>query len=629
MLEMIRNAAKGWMAKVLIALLVASFAVFGITDVFTGFGSKALVTVGDTEISPDEFQRSFDRSLQQFSQQSGQTISMEDARKLGIDKNVLDNLIQAAAVDAQGKTLNLAISDETIAAEVANNPTFQDANGNFDPNLFKNILQNNNLTPEGFLFNEKQSRLRAVVNQSATAGTILPKIMTESLFRYRNEQRDARYFSFVTAEADVPAPSEDELKKQYEATPQAYTAPEYRAVAIMKVEPSDVASKVVLTEEEIASGYEKFKTDYFTPEKRTVLQISFPNVDAATKAKARIIAGEDFLKIGLETGAKEADMTFADKVKADFFDPAIAEAAFSLAENAVSEPISGSLSTALLKVSKIVAEKQLTLAEVRAELLPRLQLARAREEIQSIYDAVESDRDNQTKFEDIAAKTGIILQVIPVVSAIGQDRDGKDITIPLSAELLKAAFNSDVGVENNALSSGDSYVWYEVREVIPSVLKSLIDVKPQVTKDYVSAKLRTLASDRAKALVARAEGGATLDALATELMQTVKTAQGLKRNETSADFDGLAVIALFGVPENGFAWSLEGDGKTARIMQSQTVLLPNFDPTSAEALAINTEMKQNAAQDILLSYVSALKNKAGVVINDALWRQITGTTATP
>jgi peptidyl-prolyl cis-trans isomerase D len=629
MLEMIRNAAKGWAAKVLIALLVASFAVFGIQDAFNGFGSKALATVGDTEISPEQFQRSFDRSLQQFSEQSGQTISMEDARKRGIDKNVLDNLIQGAAVDAQGKSLKLAISDETIAADVANNPTFHDANGKFDPALFKNILQNNNVTPEGFLQSEKENRLRAIVNQSAVAGAVLPKIVTESLFRYRNEQRDARYFSFITAEADVPAPSEDDLKKQYEATPQAYTAPEYRAIAIMKVEPADVAAKVVLTDDEIAAGYEKLKKDYFTPEKRTVLQISFPSLDAATKAKARITAGEDFLKIGLETGAKEADLTFADKLKTDFFDAAIADVAFSLAENAVSEPVAGSLSTALLKVTKIALEKQLTLAEVKTELLPRLQLDRAKEEIQSIYDAVEDGRAAGTKFEDIAAKAGISIEVVPAVSLIGQDRSGKDLTIPQSGELLKSAFNSDVGVENNAISGNDGYFWYEVREVIPSALKPLAEVKAQVTKDFVGGKLRTLASDRAKQLVARAEGGATLDALATELKQTVKTAQGLKRNETSAEFDGLAVIALFGVPENGFTWSLEGDGKTARIMQSQAVLLPTFDPASADAIAIAAEMKQSALQDVLASYVLALKNKAGVVINETLWRQITGTTATP
>src|SRR5205823_8414170 len=133
----------------------------------------------------------------------------------------------------------------------------------------------------------------------------------------------------------------------------------------------------------------KYKVDYYTPEKRTVLQITFPSLDEAQKAKARIAAGTDFMAIATERGLKEADITFADKTPGDFLDPAIAKAAFALPEGAVSDPVKGGLAIALLKVTKVSPERQKTLDEVKAELTQRLQLERARDEIDGVYNTVE------------------------------------------------------------------------------------------------------------------------------------------------------------------------------------------------------------------------------------------------
>ena len=138
----------------------------------------------------------------------------------------------------------------------------------------------------------------------------------------------------TTQDSEVAAPTDDEIKKEYEANPAAYTAPEYRAVAIMKAEPADIAAKVTLTDEDLAEGYEKYKAEYFTPEKRTILQISFPTLEEAQAAKQKLAAGTDFMALAKERGFSEQDVTFADKTKADFLDPAIADAAFALAEGA-------------------------------------------------------------------------------------------------------------------------------------------------------------------------------------------------------------------------------------------------------------------------------------------------------
>jgi peptidyl-prolyl cis-trans isomerase D len=325
-----------------------------------------------------------------------------------------------------------------------------------------------------------------------------------------------------------------------------------------------------------------------------------------------------------ERGVSETDITFTDQAKSDFLDPAIGDAAFALNEGAVSAPVKGGLATVLLKAVKITPEHQATLEEVKTQLMDRLKLERARDEIQSIYDAVEDARAEQTKFEEIAARAGIPFQLVAASDAEGRDRDGKDAAMPQKGELLKAAFSSDVGVENDAISLDDGYVWYEVREVTPSAVRPFDDVKEQAKAQVLAGKVRALSEDKAKKLVERLKSGSAFEDIAREAGAEIKTQQGLKRNENDAAFDADAVQALFAVPENGFAYAIEPGGKSAKIMQSQAVLLPSFDVNSPEAKQIAESMETASASDLLGTYLATMQNEAGVAINDALWRQISG-----
>lgn len=624
MLDSLRNAAKSWVAKALIFILAASFGVWGIADVFTGYRAGALATVGNEEVTVEQFNQAFNNALQRMSQ-SGQTLSPEEARLLGIDRQVLHNLIQQAAITNQAKSLQLAVGDELIAKETQENPAFQDASGKFNPEAFRRRLQANDMNEAMYLAYERENRLRSAIADTADGEFPSSKTLVEAFHRHRNEQRDARYFVVKAAESDVKPPTDAETKAHYEANPAAYSAPEYRVAAIVKAEPEDVASRINLDEDELHEAYEKYKGDYFTPEKRTILQMTFPNVEEAAKAKGRISAGEDFMAIATERGLKEADVTFADKSKAEFFDPVVAEAAFKLTEGAVSDPLKGSLATSLIKVVKVLPEHQKMFDEAKDELTQRLRIERAREEIDSIYGAVEDGRGAQTKFEDIAKAENLPFQLIGPVDAAGRDADGKDLQLPRKEELLRAIFESDVGIDNNPLAAGDGYIWYEVREMKPAATKPLDAVREQVIADIVAAKLRTQAAEKAKAMVERARSGVTLEALAQEAGATVRTAQGLKRNETSPDFDAEAIAALFNVPESGFAFAVESDGKSAQVMQSQAVLLPPFDGASEEAKTIASSIEEGTGNDVLSSYLAALQGQAGITINETLWRQISGT----
>jgi peptidyl-prolyl cis-trans isomerase D len=449
--------------------------------------------------------------------------------------------------------------------------------------------------------------------------------MIEAAARHADEQRDARYFVVKAQASELAQPGEQDIKKFYDENPVNYTATEYRSIALLYVEPSDLAPSIKLTDEEIKAGYDKYKSEYFSPERRTLLQTTFPSVEEAAKAKERIRSDADFLAIAKERGLSDQDATWADRTKADILDPKIADAAFALKQGELSNPVEGQLAVMLLKAVKITPEHQQTFDEARDAIAKRLRLEKAGEAIRSIYDTVEEGRAAQTPFEELAKISNIGFMLVPAIDAKGRDKDGKDVSLPHRSDVLKLAFQTDVGVENDAFATKeDGLIWYEVREVVPSQVKPFDTVKEQVKADWTARKIRDLAIDKARKLAERANAGASLEDLARESGSEVKTSQGLKRSTASQDFDGPAVTALFSVPPGGVTFAPEADGQGAKVIQSQAVLAPPFDPKSAEADEIRKPASQAAGLDLLGSYLANLQNQLGITVNETLWRQITG-----
>jgi peptidyl-prolyl cis-trans isomerase D len=257
-------------------------------------------------------------------------------------------------------------------------------------------------------------------------------------------------------------------------------------------------------------------------------------------------------------------------------------------------------------------------------------LARAKEEIESTYAAVEDARAQQTKFEDIASKVGIPILVIPAVDATGRDKGGTELSIPHKAEVIQAVFDSDVGVEADALGVSEGFVWYEVREVIPSAVRPFEEVKAAVQSDYAAAKLRTLAADKAKAIVEQAGTTTRLETLAVENGNSViKEAKGLKRNQVSEAFDGVATLALFAAKPGTLTWALEGDGKTARIIEATKSETPAYSAVSVLGKEVADTAKAGLSEDLEEILVKAIRGSADVTLNEDLWRKISSSSGNP
>src|SRR5688572_7294604 len=617
MMESLRGAATGWIAKILIGLLALSFAVWGINDVFTGYRSDVLASVGDYEISADAYRMTFEQRLRNLSRQTGQSITNQRAAELGLDRQVLADMLRNGALQQQASEMKLAVPDALIAEEIAADPTFQNSRGQFDANRFRQILQQNGLSEQMFLREEKAGKLRQAVADPILSDFTPPETLVEAIVRHMNERRDAKYFVVTTDASALSPASETDLKNYYEKNQQQFTAPAYRSLVLLKLEPKDVTASVSLSEEEIASNYESRKEEYRTPERRTVQQLTFATMDEARTARQRIDQGMDFLALAKEKGLEEKDITLGHFAKKDIPDKAIADAAFALPEGQVSQPVEGRLALALLRVTKITPEVLRPLGEVRAELANKIKLERAHEEILNLHGKIEDERAGGASFETIAKTLNVPLISIPAVDTRGLDKAGKPVAdIPAREEVLRLAFEGDVGVETDPVSApNDGYVWVEVKDVTPAAVRPFAEVRAEVQKAYDAQRLREQVLKKANELVKRGEGGTSLEALAQELALEVKTETGFKRNETRPSFDAGAVSALFLASDNGFVYAPETDGKGAKVIQALPISAPPYDPKSKEAQDVRKALADAVRSDLLAIYISGVQQSLGVSVN--------------
>ena len=213
MLSAIRNFAKSWVAAVLIGLLVISFAIFGIGDVFQTSGGDWVVRAGDRSVKAAEFSRIFDNVKAEATKQSGRPIANQEAVERGLHLRVLGDLAQAEGFAEVLRRMRLVPSDNLVVKEIEKAPIFFDpVSGRFDQALYERQLGENGLTPErfeGFLRDEiAQSHFGSAV----VAGLKAPRAYAAAAQAFEAEVRDLSLLLVHPGAVEQPAdPTEAQL----------------------------------------------------------------------------------------------------------------------------------------------------------------------------------------------------------------------------------------------------------------------------------------------------------------------------------------------------------------------------------------------------------------------------------
>lgn len=625
MLDSLRSAAGTWVAKLLLLLLVLSFAVWGISgQIAGGFGGNAVVTAGETTVTPIEYRLAYDRQLSVLSQRFGTRVTREQAVALGVDQQVLSQLVAGAVLDEQARLMNLGVSKDRIAVLTAEDPTFQGPSGSFDRRQFEFVLRQIGMRPEDYLKNREQVAVRQQIVEAISDGMSVPDTFLRAVALYQGEDRTVEYLVLPRALVEpIEEPSQEQLAAYFEENKVRYAAPEYRKIDYVKLEPEDIADPSVITDEQVAEDYQRTLAAFTTPERRTIDQIVFPNEDAAKIASDRLLGGATFEQMVEADGRSMDDVRLGTVEKSRIPDPAIAEAAFSLAKDEVSGIVDGAFGPAIVRVTEIIPEAVKPLAEVQEQIRKDLALAEANRVLLDVHDRYEDARASGSTMQEAAASLGLDVVTIEAVSRAGQDPAGGVLRdIPESAEVLRGAFETEIDVENPPVNIGSSgFVFFEVRSITPARDREVAEIRDRVAADWTAAQVSARLAERAGEIEKRLKDGSSLDGIAAELGYEKQVKRGVRRGATDPDLGETGVAAVYGVTEGGTGLVPTPSGDGQIVFEVTEV----FEPAGASAESIAPEMRQafrsGWSDDLLDQMVAELQQRYEVTVNQTAIQQ--------
>ncbi|MEA2796275.1 MAG: peptidyl-prolyl cis-trans isomerase [Bradyrhizobium sp.] len=612
--------------SVVMGVLILSFAVWGIADIFKGFGQSTLAKIGRTEISTEQFRQLYTEKLQQIGRQFGRPLTMDQARAFGLDRQVLQQTIAEAALDEEARRLGLGQSDAETMRMVFNDPNFKGVGGAFDPARFQATIRQYGFTEQRYIADQRRVSLRRQIAGTISAGLEPPKVLIEALSRFQNEQRSIEYVKLDAAQAGaIDQPSPETLAGYFDDHKTQFRAPEYRKMSFVAITPEDIGKWSEVSDEDARKLFEQRRGKLGTPEQRQVSQIVFPSVEEAQAARNRIASGTSFDDLAKERGLNPSDVDLGLIAKSAVIDPAIADAAFSLPSGEVSQPVQGRFGVALVKIGKIEPGAEPSYESVASTLKKEIATERARKSVSDLRDKMEDERGGGAGVVEAAQKLGLTAVTIDAVDRSGRLPNGQPVAnIPRGLDVVSQAFTTDVGVDNDPIQFNGGYVWYDVLGITPSRERSLEEVKDQVEArwrdDQIASRLRTKATE----MVQKLEHGGKLADEAAAAGSKVETANEFRRDASLPGVPPGAITAAFRTAKDGVGQTAGAGGGEWIVFRVTDVNVPPVDLASDDMKKLKETLERGLTDEQVAQYVTKLETDIGTSINQAAFAQVTG-----
>ncbi|MBB5690270.1 hypothetical protein GXW77_10655 [Roseomonas alkaliterrae] len=629
MLTALRRMAGTWVAKILFALLILSFAVWGIEDVVRNLGREtAVARVGDSAIELTEAQNAARREMARLARQLGARFDPDENVRRAVAAASLEQLISDRALRAEAQRLGIVAPAAAVRDTVFSIPGLRGADGAFSRPIFDSLLRQNELNEAQFLQVVAGDVLRQQLAGAVRAGAAGPDALAAPLLAWLMERRVAEVVQVARAAMPEPeAPTEAQLRRFQENNPAQFSAPEYREVAVAVLSAEAVAGEIELDEATLAQAFEQRRAQFETPERRALRQAVLPTEEAARALAEAWRGGADFAAIeaqAVAAGGTAADLGLLDRAAMPI--ETVGAAAFAAPAGGVTDPVRSPFGWHVLQVERVEPAESRTLAQVRGAL--RLEVARDRA-LDLAYERanrVEDALAGGAGLADVAQRFGLAVATV-TTDAAGNAPEGGAASLPVPeaqrADLLRAIFAARQGDAPRMTEMGEAFVAIEIREVRPPALRPFETVEAQVRAAYLADARRRAAEERAAAVLAAAGTGRPLSEVAEEAGLPFQRVGPFGRNPaTAAPLPPELVAPLFEASGQAPTMVETRDGfAVARLVE-----VLRFDPAS-DPLGLGRmrgEIEQSMQDELEEQFAVALRARANVRINTQLLEQVSG-----
>lgn len=629
MLETLRRGATKVLVFALLAILVLSFAVWGIGDVIRKSNQAPIAEVGVKAITASEFTAAVQNRRQMFARQMGQPLSPEQSRAFGIDSAVLSELVNGAAIGNHARAMGLRLSDKAIADQIRNDPAFHGPDQTFSRAAFDERIRQAGYTEQRYFAERRDNEVREQLTEALVEGVVISDTQLNLAHRFREETRTLNLVRLDPAKVPKPAdPDEKALKAVYEQQKRNFTEPERRRFAILMVSADDLRDRAKVEDAEVKRSWEQSRAAWDVPERRRIQQIVYKTKSEAQGEAKAIEGGKSFLMAALEANGAQGRIDQGLVARREISDQAFAKAAFELPLNKLSEPIQVRGGFLLIRVGEIQPARARPYEEIAAEVRQGLEDTKRREIADTLHKDIEDRRgaaEGPDKLKKIAADLKLKLIEAEGVDAKGRRPDGKaGFEHPDAERILASAFEGDETTPRDVVPlTGGGEAWVDVTGITKEDVRPFDAVKAEVDKLWREQEARRALTTQGQALAARIKAGETLETIAKELGGKIETTEPFKRAAPPKDVAAGAARLAFTLPKGGAGSAASADELGRVVFVVADVKLPEA-PSKEAAEALKREIGVELQRDALQTYVGALRQRQGVKINEASYKRAVG-----
>ena len=591
-------------AWTLTILLVLGLGGFGVTNF--GGGVRSIGSVGEIDLSVDDYARAVRQELAAFSESLGVQLGMTEALAFGIDRQALSGMVTRAALDDEARRAGLSVGDATVAAEVMKQSAFQGLSGSFDRETYRLALQQNGWTEAEYEEALRRDVARTLLQGAVAGGFAGSAPATEVLYRYIAERRGFSMIRLTEADlsAPLPAPTEAELRAHYDANvATAFTRPEAKRIRYISLLPADIAEDQPVDEAVLRQLYDDRIAEFVIPERRLVERLVYPDDAAADAAEAELAAGKTFEQLVEARGLTMIAVDMGDVSQADL--GAAGEAVFAAAEGAVVRGETD-LGPALFRVNGVLEGDETPFEEARPLLAAEIQADAARRAIADKVEPVDDLLAGGASFEELAQEMGMTLATLDhVPGQQGNDPIEGYLAFRQAADALAEGDFAEVIV----LDDG-GIVAMEFVETVPAAPIPFEEAAEAVEAGWRAEALRKALSDQAIAFKAAVEGGASMGSLGI-----VDVTPEISRDGFVEGTPDSLLPAVFAMAEGDVR--VVEEGAFVAVVRLDSVQPAATEGEEAEALraALDAQFEQSFANDAFSAFADAVSAQAGIALD--------------
>ena len=339
MLRGLHKASSTWLGKALMAGvmgLIISFAIWGIGDIFRGFGLNSATRSAIRRSRPSISGNTTPTGCSRSAGKLGRPITPEQARALGIDRQILGQLVAETTLDEQAMRCGSEFRNAEIVSRITSDPNFLGLNGQFDRSRFEQVIRQAGFTESRFVAEQRRVTLRRQIAQTLGGEMRVPVTSMTAINQFQNETPDIEFVRWARRRPAIfrhPPPNRSPI---ISTSARFCSAPPNTASSrCCRSHRPSWPSRIDVSDADANAYYEQHQDNYGTPEKRELRQIVFPKPRRRGGARERIAKGASFADIAKERGLKDSDTDLGIVTKA-LIDPAVADAAFALKPGEIS-----------------------------------------------------------------------------------------------------------------------------------------------------------------------------------------------------------------------------------------------------------------------------------------------------